>query len=71
MTSSRMLNAKRNAIWGIVYKVVTLFLPFIVRTIMIKTLGAEYLGLSSLFTSVLNVLSLAELGFGTAMVYEM
>lgn len=71
MTSSRMLNAKRNAIWGIVYKVVTLFLPFIVRTIMIKTLGAEYLGLSSLFTSVLNVLSLAELGFGTAMVYAM
>ncbi|WP_432629605.1 oligosaccharide flippase family protein [Brotaphodocola sp.] len=69
--ASRTKNATRNIIWGITYKVSTLLLPFIVRTVMIYSLGSEYLGLSSLFTSVLNVLSLAELGVGSAMVYAM
>lgn len=69
--ASRTKNATRNIVWGIAYKVSTLFLPFVVRTVMIYSLGSEYLGLSSLFTSVLNVLSLAELGVGSAMVYAM
>lgn len=69
--ASRTKNATRNIVWGIAYKISTLFLPFAVRTVMIYSLGSEYLGLSSLFTSVLNVLSLAELGVGSAMVYAM
>lgn len=69
--ASRTKNAVRNIGWGITYKVSTLLLPFVVRTVMIYSLGSEYLGLSSLFTSVLNVLSLAELGVGSAMVYAM
>lgn len=68
---SRMKNAARNIIWGIIYRFTTIALPFVVRTVMIYTLGAEFLGLSSLFTSVLNVISLAELGVGVAMVYAM
>ena len=61
-------NAKRNIIWGILNKITTLILPFILRTFMIQYLGAEYLGLNGLFTSILQVLSLAELGFGEAMI---
>lgn len=38
---------------------------------MIYSIGMEYLGLSSLFTSVLQVLNLAELGVGSAMIYSM
>ena len=38
---------------------------------MIRFLGVEYLGLSSLFTSILHVLNLAELGVGSAMVFSM
>lgn len=34
-------------------------------------MGADYLGLGGLFSSILNVLSLAELGFSTAIVYNM
>lgn len=48
-----------------------MILPFIFRTVMIKVLGAEYLGINSLFVSILQVLSLSELGFGSAMVYSM
>ena len=68
---NRVKNAKRNSIWGMASKFVTMICPFIIRTIMIKTLGMEYLGLNSLFASILNVLSCTELGFGLAIIYSM
>lgn len=45
--------------------------PFCVRTVLIYQFGLEYLGLTTLFSSILNTLSLMELGFGTAIVYSM
>lgn len=48
-----------------------LILGFVVRTFFIKYLGAKYLGLNGLFTNILSFLSLAELGFGATMVYEL
>lgn len=71
MKASRTKNAIRNIIAGFINKVIVLFFPFIIRTIMIKTLGTEYLGLNSLFTSILQVLNLAELGFSSAIVFSM
>lgn len=71
MESSRSKNAARNAVAGIVYKVCSVGFPFVIRTLMIKNMGAEYLGLSNLFSSILQVLSLAELGFGSAVVFSM
>ena len=71
MNFNRTKNAKRNILFGIINKVVSIALPFILRTAMIQILGAEYLGLNSLFSSVLQVLNLAELGFSEAIVYSM
>lgn len=71
MAESRTKKSVKNITTGLVYKLIGIFLPFIIRTIMIKKLGAEYLGLNTLFTSILQVLSLSELGIGSAMVYEM
>lgn len=67
----RVKNSMRNLIWGIVNKICTIIFPFIIRTFIIKMLGVEYLGLSSLFTSILQVLSLAELGISSAIVFSM
>ncbi len=67
----RSKNAVRNIFVGFILKIYQLILPFIMRTVLIYCLGIEYLGLNSLFTSVLQVLSLAELGIGSAMVYSM
>ena len=67
----RTKNVSNNLIWGVIEKIVAIFFPFLTRTVLIYTLGIEYVGLSSLFTSVLNVLSLAELGFGSALVFSM
>lgn len=71
MNDSRLANAKRNMLGALLAKVTGLLFPFITRTILIYYLGTTYLGLSSLFTSVLHILSLAELGFGEAMVFSM
>lgn len=48
-----------------------LIVAFFVRTFFIKYLGVEYLGLNGLFTNILSFLSLAELGIGTTIVYEL
>lgn len=68
---SRTSNTLRNARWGLFQKVVILVMPFVTRTALIKVLGADYLGLSSLFTSVLSLLSLAELGVSNAIISAM
>lgn len=57
--------------FSIVNRVVALLLPFAVRTVIIYSIGIVYLGLDSLFTSVLSVLSLSELGFGSAVIFSM
>lgn len=71
MKLERSHNAVRNIKVGIVSNAVNLLLPFLSRAVFIRTLGAEYLGVNSLFTSVLSVLSLTELGFSSAVVFSM
>lgn len=67
----RTKNASRNIVFGILLKMYQIVVPFLMRTAMIYLMGVQYLGLNSLFTSVLQVLNLAELGVGSAMVYSM
>ena len=69
--SKRTQNSLRNIGFGIINRIVSILFPFIVRTIFIKTLGEEYLGLNSLFSSILQVLNLADLGFASAIVASM
>lgn len=71
MEQSRTKNAARNIFFGMFLKVYQILLPFAMRTAMIYVMGMEYLGLNSLFTSILLVLNLAELGVGSAMVFSM
>lgn len=68
---NRTRNASRNVVFGTVNKAISLLLPFVLRSILIKTLGVEYVGLGTLFASILQVLNLAELGISTAIVYGM
>lgn len=60
-----------NIFWGTVNKFINIVFPFVIRTIMIYVLGSEYLGLNTLFSSILQVLNLAEMGLSSAIVYSM
>lgn len=71
MKIERSKNATRTTFFGIIQNIYSMLLPFVMRTIIIYVLGMEYLGLNSLFNSVLQVLNLAELGVGSAMVFSM
>jgi len=70
-SNSKTFNSYRNVIFGFALKLYQLLMPFVIRTIIIYVLGIEYAGLNSLFTSVLSVLNIAELGVGTIMVFYM
>ena len=71
MELEKSRNARRNIFWGILNRFVSIILPFINRTVFLYILGVELLGLNSLFMSVLQVLNLAEMGVGSAMVFSM
>ena len=71
MNSSRMANSARNSFWGILNRFVMTIAPFIFRAVIIRHIGAEYVGLSGLFKSILNVLNMTELGFGSSIVFMM
>ena len=69
--NSRTNKSIKNSIYALSCQIITIVLNFISRTVFIHTLGAVYLGLNGLFTNLLSVLSFAELGFSTAIIYEM
>ena len=71
MKLARTKNTYRNTAWGLIYRITTLLGPFAIKTIIIRRLGIEYNGLSSLFTSILTVLNLANLGFSSSLVFMM
>ena len=71
MKLERSKNTIRNIYYGLFEKLVLVLGPFIVRTVFIYTIGSEYLGLNSLFSSILTILNVSELGIGTALVYSM
>lgn len=56
---------------NVVSQVTSILLSFIGRTFFIKLLSIEYLGVNGLFSNVLSLLSLAELGVGTAITFMM
>lgn len=71
MKNSRLKNSALNFASGFLGRVLTILLNFVVRTIFIYCLNEAYLSVNGLYSNILTVLSLAELGFGSAMVYRM
>lgn len=71
VSASRFNNTVRNITTSFVVQIITILLNIIGRRVFVQVLSAEYLGISTAFSSVLSVLSLAELGVGSAIVYSM
>lgn len=68
---SRTTNSLLNFCSSIGAQLIVMIMNFIVRTVFINTLGKEYLGINGLFSNILSLLSLAELGVGSAILFKL
>ena len=71
MIKIRTENFMKNMKINFIFYVVLIFITFISRTIFIKVLGADITGLNSLYTSLIGLLNVAELGVGAAVGYSL
>lgn len=71
MSESRTHNSMKNIIFSFGNQFLAIGLGFVSRTVFLQCLSVQYLGISGLFSDILQMLSLADLGFGTAMTYSM
>lgn len=67
----RTKNSIKNTFYAIGGQLSGTILSFICRTLFINILGTNYLGINGLFGNILSMLSLAELGIGSAIIYSM
>lgn len=71
MGDSRTKNSIKNITYSVGNNFLMLLLGFISRKVFLLCLSVDYLGVQGLFGDILSMLSLADLGFGTAMTYSM
>lgn len=70
-STSRKKNVIKNMFVGTIFQIISLLMGFVNRTFFIKLLSEEYLGVNTLFTNILTILSFAELGIGNAIVFNL
>lgn len=69
--NSRTKNSALSLVTGIGGQLINEALRFITRTVFIYTLGKMFLGINGLFAEIMTMLSLANLGVGTAIIYRL
>lgn len=67
----RVQKAAKNIFFGYLSNFMILILGFWQRDVFIRVLGETLLGVNTLYADILSVLSLAELGIGTALNYSL
>lgn len=68
---SRTKNSLYNSITGALSNLVNIVISFITRKVFVVFLGLNYLGINGVFTNVLSILSIAELGIGEAIIFNL
>ena len=71
MSNERTVKSIRNTFFALCEECSSIIMTFVCRTVFIYTLGKTYLGFNGLFSDILTLLSLGELGIGTAIIYSM
>lgn len=61
----------KNAIIAVIANIVTMIVGVVSQAIFVKGFGKEYLGVNSLFSNIIYMLSIVELGVGTAIIYNL
>lgn len=69
--SDRARKSMKNISYALIGQISALLISFILRMVFVRSLGKDYLGIDSLFVSIVSMLSLAELGVGSAINYSL
>ena len=69
--NTRTKNSALSLVTGIGGQLLNEALRFITRTVFIYTLGKMFLGINGLFAEIMTMLSLTNLGVGTAIIYRL
>ena len=70
-TKSRTENSLKNMVSGVVLFAISTLLQFVNRKIFLRFLSISYLGVNGLFSNVISMLNIAELGIAGAMVFAL
>ena len=71
VTNMRTSNSIKNVIVSVILGLVVIVANFVMQRYFVQTLGVQLLGLNSLFTNIISMLSVAELGFGSAVIFHL
>ncbi|HBC83894.1 MAG TPA: hypothetical protein DCZ30_00065, partial [Clostridiales bacterium] len=67
----RKKNSLKNMIGSVLSNVLTIIVGVIAQAVFLKNLGTEFLGLNGLFTNIISMLAIVELGIGNAIIYNL
>lgn len=68
---SRTEYSARNTVIAVAGRICAILMGFVARVVFTHTMSEAYVGVSGLFTDILNVLALSELGVGTAITFAL
>lgn len=68
---SRSAKSAKNLLFGVISQGVSVLLTFVIRIVLVRQVGILSVSLNGLFNEVIAMLSLAELGVGSAIVYSL
>lgn len=71
MAESRIAKVEKNVITSMMQNFVSMLLNFLIRMLFIRILDESYLGINGLFSNILSILSLADLGMANVMMYSL
>ena len=67
----RIKSSFYNSITAVISSLITMIIGLLVNKIFLQYLGTEYLGLNGLFTNIISMLSVAEMGIGSAIIFSL
>lgn len=67
----RLENSIKNIIISLICNLITIIISFITQNILINSLGIEYSGLNGVFSNVISMLAILELGLGSQIIYHL
>lgn len=67
----RIKSSFYNSITAVISSLITMIIGLVTNKIFLQYLGTEYLGLNGLFTNIISMLSVAEMGIGSAIIFSL